>query len=78
MVKAHKGVLVTCDPAAKQLILKLNDQPSHQISEFGLVTPFIIQDLDETHLLVTQECVNVLRRQLEAELEKNTFTLDSI
>ncbi|EHS62882.1 hypothetical protein PGT21_027707 [Puccinia graminis f. sp. tritici] len=78
MVKAHKGVLVTCDPAAKQLILKLNDQPDHQISEFGLVTPFIIQELDDTHLMVTQECVNALKKQLEAELEKNTFTLDSL
>ncbi|EHS62881.1 hypothetical protein, variant [Puccinia graminis f. sp. tritici CRL 75-36-700-3] len=68
MVKAHKGVLVTCDPAAKQLILKLNDQPDHQISEFGLVTPFIIQELDDTHLMVTQECVNALKKQLEAEV----------
>ncbi|KNZ61312.1 hypothetical protein VP01_1420g1 [Puccinia sorghi] len=78
MVKAQKGVLVTCDPAAKQLIVKLNDQPDQPISEFGLVTPFIVQELDETHLLVTLECVNALKRQLEAELEKNTFTLDAI
>ena len=69
---------MTCDPAAKQLIEKLNDQPGHEVSEFGLVTPFIIQQLDETHLLVTHECVNALRKQLEAELEKNTFTLDTL
>ena len=56
------------DPAAKQLIVKLNDQPDQQISEFGLVTPFIVQELDETHLLVTLECVNALRKQLEAEV----------
>ncbi|MBW0460790.1 hypothetical protein O181_000505 [Austropuccinia psidii MF-1] len=80
MVRAIKGVLLTCDPAVKQLILSLNDNNkpnSNSVSEFGLVPPFIIQDLDETHILVTQECVPAMRRQLEAELEKNTFTIEA-
>lgn len=71
-----KGALLTCDPAAKQLIVNLNDKPN--LAEHGLVQPFIIQDLDETHVLVTLECVNALRKTLEAELEKNTFTLDAL
>ncbi|KAG0141217.1 hypothetical protein CROQUDRAFT_52043 [Cronartium quercuum f. sp. fusiforme G11] len=78
MVRAVKGVLLTCDPAVKQLILSLNDKPANSITANGLVPPFIVQDLDETHLLVTQDCVGALRVELEAELEKNTFTLDAI
>jgi hypothetical protein len=53
--------------------MKLNDAPTHQMSEFGLVTPFIVQELDETHLLVRQDCVEALRRQLEAEVRPLSF-----
>ncbi|KAI8459296.1 TFIIH subunit TTDA/Tfb5 [Phakopsora pachyrhizi] len=79
MVRAVKGVLLTCDPAVKQLILSLNDNPNNYNSnDCYLSTPFIIQDLDETHVLVTNDCVNQVRAKVEAELEKNTFTLEAV
>ncbi|KAH9819596.1 TFIIH subunit TTDA/Tfb5 [Melampsora americana] len=68
MVRAVKGVLLTCDPAVKQLILSLNDKPANSISTNGLVPPFIVQDLDETHLLVTQDCIGPLRAEIETEV----------
>lgn len=38
--------------------------------------PCIIMDLDETHVLVNTNMVEQLQIMLEAEFEKNTYTLD--
>ncbi|PWN48981.1 nucleotide excision repair, TFIIH, subunit [Violaceomyces palustris] len=65
-MKAYKGVLLTCDPAVKQLILSIDER-----------LRFIIMDLDETHLLVSPDKVEWMRAELETELEKNTYTLDA-
>lgn len=47
------------DAACKQLILQLNDTSTHK---------FVIEDLDETHLLVAPSRVDELRVLLEAEV----------
>lgn len=60
MVKALKGVLITCDPAVKQILLQLDEEQR-----------FIIQDLDDTHLLVSVGSVERLQNDLQEELEKN-------
>ena len=60
MVKALKGVLITCDPAVKQILLQLDEEQR-----------FIIQDLDDTHLLVSAGSVERLQADLQDELEKN-------
>jgi TFIIH basal transcription factor complex TTD-A subunit len=60
MVKALKGVLITCDPAVKQILLQLDEEQR-----------FIIQDLDDTHLLVSVGSVERLKNDLQEELEKN-------
>ncbi|KAK9895380.1 nucleotide excision repair, TFIIH, subunit [Cystobasidium minutum MCA 4210] len=65
MVRAIKGVLITTDPPVKQLILSMNEEQN-----------FLIQDLDETHLLVSADSVEMIKEQLEEELEKNTFTVE--
>lgn len=65
MVRAIKGVLITTDPPVKQLILVMNEERN-----------FLIQDLDETHLLVSADSVEMIKEQLEEELEKNTFTVE--
>lgn len=57
---AREGVLVTCDPAVKQILLQLDENDR-----------FIIQDLDDTHLLVSADAVDRLKADLEMELEKN-------
>ncbi|KAM0790611.1 hypothetical protein ACM66B_004475 [Microbotryomycetes sp. NB124-2] len=65
MVKATKGVLVTCDPAVKQILLQLDEQQERD--------KFIIQDLDDTHLLVSGDKLEWVKQQLEQELEKNNY-----
>ena len=65
-MKAIHGTLLTCDPAAKQLLLS--------IDESGL--SFVIQDLDETHLLVDSSRVEDMRVILEEKLEKNSWTME--
>ncbi|KAK4052458.1 hypothetical protein OIV83_002260 [Microbotryomycetes sp. JL201] len=65
MVKATRGVLVTCDPAVKQILLQLDEQQERD--------KFIIQDLDDTHLLVSGDKLEWVKQQLELELEKNNY-----
>ncbi|KDN37311.1 nucleotide excision repair, TFIIH, subunit [Tilletiaria anomala UBC 951] len=64
-MRAVKGTLLTCDPAVKQLILVINEQ-----------MVFVIEDLDETHLLIDPSMVEAMRIRLDDELEKNTYTLE--
>jgi hypothetical protein len=68
------------DAAVKQIILTMNER-----------TPIIVQDLDDTHILIRPESLEELKEQLEvqvrptamvslvltlAQLEKNTYTLE--
>ncbi|KAI0037110.1 nucleotide excision repair TFIIH subunit [Vararia minispora EC-137] len=64
-MKLEKGVLLTCDPAVKQILLMLNNRQ-----------PFILQDLDEFHVVIKAELEAWVRSQLETELEKNTYNLE--
>ncbi|QRV78275.1 nucleotide excision repair, TFIIH, subunit [Ceratobasidium sp. AG-Ba] len=76
-MRAFKGVLLTCDPAVKQILLILDKQPTGG---------FIVKDVDDTHVLVRADDVKRVRVALEAEegngcrnteqLEKNTYTLE--
>ncbi|KAL5521105.1 hypothetical protein ACEPAG_9027 [Sanghuangporus baumii] len=59
------GVLLTCDAAVKQILLTLNEKQS-----------FVIEDLDDFHLVIKADEEFRVRRQLETELEKNTYSLD--
>ncbi|KZV81087.1 nucleotide excision repair, TFIIH, subunit [Exidia glandulosa HHB12029] len=68
-MKAIKGVLLTCDSAVKQLLIMMDERSS------GSAT-FIIQDLDEHHLLIKADEHERVKRELEAELEKNSYTAD--
>lgn len=65
-MKAIKGTILTCDPAAKQLILAIDER---------LRLHFVIQDLDETHLVVSPDMVGVMRVELEAEVRAAAETL---
>ncbi|GAA5921951.1 hypothetical protein JCM3775_003432 [Rhodotorula graminis] len=66
MVKATRGVLITCDPAVKQILLQLDqeERPSQR---------FLIADLDETHVLIAPDAVERVRENLEEVLEKNHY-----
>ncbi|BGP02050.1 TFIIH basal transcription factor complex TTD-A subunit [Rhodotorula toruloides] len=63
MVKATRGVLVTCDPAVKQILLQLDENAGRH--------RFIIADLDETHVLISPDAVERVKDELEEALEAN-------
>jgi len=65
-MRAIKGVLLICDPAVKQILLGLNEKQH-----------FIIEDLDDHHLVIKADEEYKVRKDLEAELEKNTYTLET-
>ena len=52
----------------KQLLLKMNTDTDRQ---------FIIEDLDETHLLVDPAQVAVLKEKFAEALEENVYKLDA-
>uniref|UniRef100_A0AC11CZQ2 Uncharacterized protein n=1 Tax=Ovis aries TaxID=9940 RepID=A0AC11CZQ2_SHEEP len=56
MVNVLKGVLIECDPAMKQFLLYLDESNA-------LGKKFIIQDIDDTHVFVIAELVNVLQER---------------
>jgi len=62
-MKAIKGVLFTCDPAVKQILITMDAQQR-----------FILEDLDDNHLVIKADEEFRVRRQLETELEKNTYS----
>ncbi|ODQ60730.1 hypothetical protein WICANDRAFT_61295 [Wickerhamomyces anomalus NRRL Y-366-8] len=63
MPRAIKGVLVECDPSIRALIIKI-DSDSHDI---------VIQELDDTHLLIDQKKVDFVKAELNRMLAKNTY-----
>ncbi|KAJ8082544.1 hypothetical protein PM082_008399 [Marasmius tenuissimus] len=64
-MRAVKGVLLTCDAAVKQILLILNERQG-----------FIIEDLDDHHVVIKADEEYRVRRELESELEKNTYSVD--
>jgi len=64
-MKAVKGVLFICDPAVKQILLTMNEKQT-----------FIIEDLDDYHLVIKSDEEYRVRQELEVELEKNTYSLE--
>lgn len=69
VMKAVKGVLITCDAAVKQILLQMNERRRDE-------DRFVIEDLDQTHLLIKADGEENMRAELESELEKNTYSLE--
>ncbi|KAF7377650.1 RNA polymerase II transcription factor B subunit 5 [Mycena sanguinolenta] len=65
-MRAIKCVLLTCDPAVKEILIAMNEREN-----------FIIEDLDDYHLVIKADEEYRIRRELEVELEKNTYSLES-
>lgn len=63
MPRAIRGVLVRCDPSIKALILKI-DSSHHDI---------VIEELDETHLVIDQNKVEAVKSELNRLLSKNIY-----
>ncbi|KAF8347539.1 TFIIH subunit TTDA/Tfb5 [Amanita rubescens] len=64
-MRAIKGILLTCDPAVKQILMTMNEKQS-----------FVIEDLDDYHLVIKADDEWRVRKELETELEKNTYSLE--
>nr|6TRS_D Chain D, Uncharacterized protein [Thermochaetoides thermophila DSM 1495] len=60
MVRAIRGVLIECEPAIKSIIVHL-DSINHD---------FIIEDLDDHHLVVKENMVQILKQKLEDRLRE--------
>ncbi|KAE9402612.1 hypothetical protein BT96DRAFT_816323 [Gymnopus androsaceus JB14] len=57
--------MVISDAAVKQILLTMDEQQH-----------FILEDLDDNHLVIKADEEFRVRRQLETELEKNTYSQD--
>ena len=68
MVNVSKGIMVECDPAMKQFLLHLDEK-------FILWSKFIIQDLDETHLFIAPEVLDMLKSQIDELMDKISVPL---
>ena len=72
MVRATEGVLVTCDGAMRMYILHLNEQLQQDPNSTGA---FVISDeLDETHLLVKEDAIQMLQEKMDELQRSNTFS----
>lgn len=63
MLTATKGALVQCDPSIKALILEIDSK-----------TPgIVLEELDDTHLLIKQDQVQIVKNELNKLLSKNIY-----
>ncbi|XP_077999453.1 general transcription factor IIH subunit 5-like [Glandiceps talaboti] len=68
MVHVTRGVLVECDPTMKQFLLHLDETNS-------MGKKFIIQDLDDTHVFISGEIVELLQEKIDELMDQHTFTV---
>ncbi|KAI1401407.1 nucleotide excision repair, TFIIH, subunit [Hypoxylon fuscum] len=61
MVRAIKGTLVECEPSIKSIIISIDSENNN----------YIIEDLDENHLVVKDNMVAQLKIELESRLKEN-------
>lgn len=63
MARARRGILLQCDPSIKALIVQI-DSERHDI---------ILEELDDTHLLVDPSKVEFIKSELNRLLSKNIY-----
>lgn len=68
MVNVHKGILVECDPAMKQFLLYLDET-------MALGKKFILKDLDDTHVFIMAEVVQILQDRVGDLMDQNSFPI---
>jgi len=60
MPKAVKGVLIECDPSIKAIIVKIDSESNNT---------FIVEDLDDTTLIIRDSMLQSLKNRLEDALK---------
>ncbi|XP_012221432.1 general transcription factor IIH subunit 5 [Linepithema humile] len=68
MVNVTKGILVECDAAMKQFLLHLDETSA-------LGRKFIIQDLDERHLFISADILEILQTKVDDLMDQISFPL---
>ncbi|CCK69934.1 TFIIH complex subunit TFB5 KNAG_0D01830 [Huiozyma naganishii CBS 8797] len=63
MVRARRGVLLQCDASIKALIVQIDSDRSD----------LILEELDDTHLLVDPAKVEYIKSELNRLLSKNDY-----
>lgn len=57
-----------CDPAMKQFLLHLDEK-----NEFG--RKFVLQDLDDTHMFIAADIIEILQERIDDLMDKMSFSL---
>lgn len=63
MPRARKGALLQCDPSIRTLIIQIDSSRND----------IILEELDETHLLVDPSKVEYIKAELNRLLSKNIY-----
>lgn len=63
-----KGILVECDAAMKEFLIHLDERKQ-------LGRPFIIQDLDDTHLFIAADILDTLQAKVDDLMDRLSFPL---
>lgn len=66
MPNAMPGVLVSCDVPIKEFLVWLSENQNN--------ASFIIEDVDDTHVFVTEAAVPFIMRELEKLYDENQYT----
>lgn len=69
MVNVMKGVLIECDKPMKQFLLHLDETNT-------LGRRFIIQDLDDTHLFISSDVIELLMTRVDDLLDQISFPIN--
>ena len=72
MSKIYEGVLVACDAPVRQYILHLDEQ--QQSAGAGAESFVIVSDMDERHLLVKEDAVEMIQQKVEEMQASNSFS----
>ncbi|KAI1344953.1 RNA polymerase 2 general transcription and DNA repair factor tfiih component [Xylariaceae sp. FL0016] len=67
MPRAVKGTLIECDPSIKSIILKIDHDENNA---------YVIEDLDDSHLLVKDAMVAQLKSKLDEKLKETVPSMD--
>ena len=62
MVNVKKGVLITCDPAMRQLLIHLD-------MTNALGSKFVVKELDSTHIFIDREILPLLEQKIDSIMD---------
>ncbi|ODQ52984.1 Tbf5-domain-containing protein [Saitoella complicata NRRL Y-17804] len=66
MVRATKGLLISCDPTVKTIILQMDEERGNKL---------IVHDLDDDHVMIDRDMLDEVRARVEKQMEENTYNL---